>query len=106
MCDDAPTPGSRSGRWVAAAPAAHSPSRRVTPKQPPGQIEQGTERPVGLSFLDDLLGQLVTNVADTAEAQPHLKSFVLQRGVREAGVDIGAMHSDAVPPGIGHQRLR
>ena len=34
MCDDDPTPGSRSGRWVAAAPAAHNPSRRVIPKQP------------------------------------------------------------------------
>ena len=33
-CDDEPTPGSRSGRWLAAAPAAHSPSRRVTEKQP------------------------------------------------------------------------
>ena len=33
MCDDEPTPGKRSDRWVAAAPAAHSPSRRDIPKQ-------------------------------------------------------------------------
>ena len=90
MCDDDPTPGSRSGRWVAAAPAAHSPSRRVIPKQPSapavasasvcgtrqlhasGQIQQGSERPVGLSLVDDPLGQLVADVADTAKAQPHL----------------------------------
>ena len=108
MCDDDPTPGSRSGRWVAAAPAAHSPSRRVIPKQPKrprggqrlglrhaqlhplGQVQQRGERPVGFSFLDDLLGQLVADVADTAEAQPHLHACVLQRGVREAGVDVWA----------------
>ncbi|COZ87276.1 Uncharacterised protein [Mycobacterium tuberculosis] len=34
MCDDEPTPGNRSGRPVAAAPAAHSASRRDMPKQP------------------------------------------------------------------------
>ena len=33
-CEDDPTPGNRSGRSVAAAPAAHSASRRVIPKQP------------------------------------------------------------------------
>ncbi len=31
--DDVPTPGSRSGRSAAAAPAAHSASRRLMPKQ-------------------------------------------------------------------------
>ena len=31
--DDDPTPGNRSGRWLAAAPAAHNASRRSMPKQ-------------------------------------------------------------------------
>ena len=124
MCDDDPTPGNRSGRCVAAAPAAHSPSRRDDPEaaersrrrqrlglrhgqlHPAGQIQQRGERPVGFSLLDDLLGQLVADVADAAETQPHLGARVLQRGVRQAGVDVGPVHGDAVPTGIGHQRLR
>ena len=123
-CDDDPTPGSRSGRWVAAAPAAHSASRRVIPKQPSApavasasvcgtrqlhprrQVQQRSERAVGLSLLDDLFGQLVADVADAAQTQPHLGAGVLQRGVRQAGVDVRAVHGHPVPAGVGHQRLR
>ena len=49
---------------------------------------------------------LVADVADAADAQPHLGACVLQRHVREAGVDIGSVHGDTVPTGVGHQRLR
>ena len=90
-CDDDPTPGNRSGRWVAAAPAAHSASRRAIPKQPsapavasasvcgtdsctrPVRSSREANGAVGLPFVDDPLGQLVTDVADTAEPQPHLQ---------------------------------
>ncbi|SHT70069.1 Uncharacterised protein [Mycobacteroides abscessus subsp. abscessus] len=34
MREDTPTPGSRSGRWAAAAPATQSASRRDMSKQP------------------------------------------------------------------------
>ena len=75
MCDDDPTPGSRSGRSVAAAPgrpqpfAAGDPEAAERPRggqrlglrhgqlHPPGQVQQGGERPVGLAFVDDPLGQ-------------------------------------------------
>ena len=112
---DAPTPGSRSGRWPAAAPAAHSASRREMPKQPSTpavasasacEVEKIGVGAVGFSFLDDPLGEFVTDVADRAQAQPHLGAGVLQGGVRQAGVDVRAVHGDTVPAGVGHQRLR
>ncbi len=123
-CDEDPTPGSRSGRSEAAAPAAHSASRRSIPKQPErarggqrlglrhrqlhpaGQIDQRRERAVGLSVLDDALGQLVADVPDRAEAEPHLEAGVLQRRVRQAGVHVGTVHDHPVPTGVGDQRLR
>src|SRR5947209_20423166 len=51
-------------------------------------VEQRSELPVSLSVLDELLGQLVADVADAAETESHLQARVLQRGVRKAGVDV------------------
>ena len=123
-CDDDPTPGSRSGRWVAAAPAAHSASRRVIPKQPSAPAVAsasvcGTDsctRPVRSSREANGPLAFRSSTSCSASSSPMWRTLpspsrtsmsgVLQRGVRQAGVDVGTVHRHPVPARVGHQRLR
>ena len=73
---------------------------------PSGQIGESPEGAVRFSFLDQELREVGADMADVAQPQPHLQARVFQCGVREAGVHVGPMHDDAVPAGIGDQRLR
>ena len=73
--------------------------------QPGCQVQQRGERAVVRSFLDQLLGELVADMTDSAQTEADLRSGVLESGVRQAGVDVWAVYQHAVPARIGHQRL-
>ena len=74
--------------------------------QPASQVQQRGERAVDRSLLDQLVGEAVADMADRAQPEADLRSGVLARGVRQAGVDACAVHQHAMPARIGHQRLR
>ena len=92
-------------RWPAPPAAA------VVSPHPAGQVGMpGTARSPSRS-ADDPLGELVADRADRGQAEPDRRAARavdgrFQGGVREAGVDVRAADGDAVPAGVGDQRLR